>query len=275
MSRARDLSRFVNPSAISIGTTFNVGINSTVPDVKLDVSGIVTATSFHGSGAGLTGVTAESATTASGLSGNPTISITNLTGAAGTFSGIVDITNATDSISTTTGALIVRGGLAVGKNVNIAGTVTFEDVTNIDAIGFITATQGIHLGLAGIGGTLNPNGDTTLAGVVTAPGFSGSGANLTNTVGVQSGGVAIGTARLLNFVGVGNTVVVSGDTIDISISSGGAKGGGTDRVFFENQTVVNNDYELTSGFSAMSVGPVSVSAGVTVTVPVNRRWVIL
>ena len=40
-------------------------------------------------------------------------------------------------------------------------------------------------------------------------------------VGVQSGGVAIGTVRTLNFIGAGNTVQVSGNTIDISIAGGG------------------------------------------------------
>ena len=45
--------------------------------------------------------------------------------------------------------------------------------------------------------------------------------NLTNNrVGVQSGGVNIGNAETLNFVGTGNTFLVNGSTIDVSISSG-------------------------------------------------------
>ena len=54
MSRARDLSNFVNPAAISVDGSFNVGINSTSPETKLDVDGAVTATSFTGDGSGLT-----------------------------------------------------------------------------------------------------------------------------------------------------------------------------------------------------------------------------
>ncbi len=47
--------------------------------------------------------------------------------------------------------------------------------------------------------------------------------NLTNNrVGVQSGGVSIGNAETLNFVGTGNTFAVNGTTIDVSISSGAA-----------------------------------------------------
>ena len=40
-------------------------------------------------------------------------------------------------------------------------------------------------------------------------------------VGIQSGSVAIGTVRTLNFVGAGNTFKKTGNTIDISIAGGG------------------------------------------------------
>ena len=48
--------------------------------------------------------------------------------------------------------------------------------------------------------------------------------NLTtdNRVGIQSGGVSIGNAETLNFVGTGNTFAVNGTTVDVSISSGSA-----------------------------------------------------
>jgi len=94
-------------------------------------------------------------------------------------------------------------------------------------------------------------------------------------VGIQSGGTTIGITSTLNFTGAGNTVTLKGDgSIDIAIS-GGARGGGSDKVFQENQRVVTTNYQLTSGYSAVSVGPVSVSAGVTVTIPGSERWVIL
>ena len=47
--------------------------------------------------------------------------------------------------------------------------------------------------------------------------------NLANDrVGIQSGGINIGNAETLNFVGTGNTFAVNGSTIDVSISSGAA-----------------------------------------------------
>ena len=40
----------------------------------------------------------------------------------------------------------ISGALTVGGNVSIGGTLTYEDVTNIDAVGIITAQQGIRVG---------------------------------------------------------------------------------------------------------------------------------
>ncbi len=46
-------------------------------------------------------------------------------------------------------------------------------------------------------------------------------------VAIQSGGVAIGTVRTLNFVGTGNSVLLNGNTVDIQISGGNAGAAGT------------------------------------------------
>ena len=66
------------------------------------------------------------------------------------------------------------------------------------------------------------------AGAVTngVTGFLGRSGNVTITdsdpiVGIQSGSVAIGTVRTLNFVGAGNTFKQTGNVIDISIAGGG------------------------------------------------------
>ena len=65
--------------------------------------------------------------------------------------GIVSFTNTTDSTSTTTGALIISGGVGIaksvfiGNNLSVGGTVTYEDVTNVDSVGLITAQSGIKL----------------------------------------------------------------------------------------------------------------------------------
>jgi hypothetical protein len=56
MTRARDLARLGNSQALSVDSNLNVGINSTAPTSKLNVVGIVSATSFYGDGSNLQGV---------------------------------------------------------------------------------------------------------------------------------------------------------------------------------------------------------------------------
>ena len=56
---------------------------------------------------------------------------------------------------------------------------------------------------------------------------------------------------------------------------GGATGGGTDAVFQENERVVATNYTLTTSKSAMSVGPITINTGITVTIPSGEKWVVL
>ncbi len=130
------------------------------------VAGAVGATSFAGDGSSITAIsgsnissgtvaaarvatlnqdTTGTAALAEGLTGTPDITVRNVTGVAATFSGVL----------------------------------TYEDVTNIDSVGLITARSGIKFGVAGVGGTIRANGDTTLVGVVTASEFVGGGSGLT------------------------------------------------------------------------------------------------
>ena len=70
MSRARDLSRLSSPSVFSVDATDasnnKVGVGSTNPTAKLNVAGIVSATSFFGDGSNLEGVASAGLGTALG-----------------------------------------------------------------------------------------------------------------------------------------------------------------------------------------------------------------
>lgn len=56
---------------------------------------------------------------------------------------------------------------------------------------------------------------------------------------------------------------------------GGATGGGADQVFLENGNTVTTNYTLSTGKNAVSAGPVTINAGITVTVPSGASWVIV
>ena len=101
-------------------------------------SGVVTATTFKGA---LTGNVTGNAT---GLSGTPDIT-----------TGVITLSDSTASTSVSTGALIVSGGvgiaksLYVGGNISAGGTVTYEDVTNVDSVGIVTAGAGLKVTAGG------------------------------------------------------------------------------------------------------------------------------
>jgi hypothetical protein len=85
------------------------------------------------------------------------------------------------------------------------------------------------------------------------------------------------------WLGTSMYYMVLKDSTDVQIwtadnvtgSAGGAQGGGTDKVFQLNQIVVTTNYTLPAGYSAMSVGPITINSGVAVTVPSGYRWVVL
>jgi len=134
------------------------------------VTGVVTATTFSGN------VTGDVTGTAGGLTGTPDIAVRNITGVAATFTGVL----------------------------------TYEDVTNIDSVGVVTARQGIRVGA---GQSIGSDG----AAVV----YYGDGSNLGGVVsGVETkeGGTSKGTSQTaLNFVGA--TVAAAGAETTVTIGA--------------------------------------------------------
>jgi hypothetical protein len=52
-------------------------------------------------------------------------------------------------------------------------------------------------------------------------------------------------------------------------------GGGTDKLFYENDTVMTTDYTITSGKNAGTFGPVTINSEITVTIPSGSVWSIV
>ena len=101
-------------------------------------------------------------------------STANFAGAV-TLADAVSITDNTASTSTTTGALKVTGGvgiaksLFVGEGVSVAGTITYNDVTNVDSVGIVTARSGFKAGApTGTAATVYSTGDAHFVGIVTS-----------------------------------------------------------------------------------------------------------
>ena len=123
--------------------------------------------------------------------------------------------------------VVVSAAATFSSDVSIGGTLTYEDVTNVDVVGLITARSGIELGDAGIGGTIRANGDTTLAGVVTATSFSGAATGLTGVPGGQITG-ALAAVDGSALTGLANTDFVNATqlrVIGVTTAVGGVEFG--------------------------------------------------
>ena len=213
---------------------FNVG-NVTDATGNFSVGGNLTVSGTTNLAAGSS---VSYATTAFGLEGSAT------------SAGALTVSDTTESTSTTTGALIVSGGvgiaksLFIGEGLSVGGTITYDDVTNIDSVGIVTAGKGFRattgglivtagvstfgadlVGKDGVQGIIVGTG-LSVAGVVTATSFTGSGANLT---GISTAAVpGINTERHSVF----NTVNISGIATALEFRGDGSQltgvGGETD-----------------------------------------------
>ena len=113
-----------------------------------------------------------------------------------------------------------------------------------------------------------------LAGNKTSAIFSSGGGqtlnfnNSTKFVTTNTGAVVTGVLTATSF---------SGDGSSLSNLPAGAPVGGasTNTVFFENDKLVEVNYQITSTKNAMSAGPISISAGIAVTVPSGCSWTIV
>jgi len=104
------------------------------------------------------------------------------------------LTDIRKSLSVEVEDLKVNGITTFTGNVSIGGTLTYQDVTNIDSVGLITARAGVNVS----GGQLDVGSNIKIgnAGVITATTFSGSGANLTNLNASNIASGTVPTARL-------------------------------------------------------------------------------
>lgn len=90
-----------------------------------------------------------------------------------------------------------------------------------------------------------------------------------------------------NLSGVGgvlDNILPSGETSGYVLTTSGAgtyywagavASASANGVIYENSTTISSNYTLSTGKNGMSVGPVTIGSGVTVTVPSGQRWVIL
>ena len=217
---------------------FNVSgsniIFTTAPASGLDFFGTILGTDLS-----LNTITDNTVTPAKMSAGGPswatdgTVGITsgiNIVGVAtvggnAIIGGVATIAGTTQSTSKDTGSLVLEGGLGVEKNihaggnltavngtfsgdVSIGGTLTKQDVTNVDSVGVVTARTGIKV----------------LAGGIDAVGITSVSAGAAGTVTIGYGNTTLivdGGARVLGILTVGtSSLTLDGTNNKVNIGTG-------------------------------------------------------
>ena len=261
MTRAVKLAEIAAEEVLTVDSTNSrIGIGSTQPTVKLDVDGVVVATAFTGDGSNLTGVVAEAdlgtlsninvtgiATfnslvnvgsnikidATSGIATATTFS-GNITGVAATFTGGVNVSGAsnidvTGVVTATTFSGNITGVAATfSGDVTIGGELTYEDVTNVDSVGFATFRKGINVqGAGSTTTTLNVTGVSTFGGNVSiADSIFHTGDTNTairfpaaDTFTVETGG-----SEALRITSAGQLQATGAADVRLTLGSGGTAG---------------------------------------------------
>ena len=214
---------------------------STAPASGLDFFGTILGTDLS-----LNTITDNTVTPAKMSAGGPswatdgTVGITsgiNIVGVAtvggnAIIGGVATIAGTTQSTNKDTGSLVIEGGLGVEKNINaggniaavdgafsgnvtIGGTLTKQDVTNIDSVGVVTARAGIKV---------NAGGVDIAAGGISAVGVGSISAGAAGTVTIGYGNTTLivdGGARVLGILTVGtSSLTLDGTNNKVNIGTG-------------------------------------------------------
>ena len=200
-------------------------------------------------------------------------------------SGIVTATQFEGSLASTPG--IVATGIVTAQSLDVDDFISVGSNIHLGNAGVITATSfsGSGANLTGIDATAlkDPGGDVIIQAQDSGAIFTGIHTFSTSGATLDGGGIKVSTGATISnignasFTGILTASSFIGDGSSLSNLPAGAPVGGasTNTVFFENDTAVAVNYQITSGKNAMSAGPIAINAGIAVTVPSGSSWTIV
>ena len=182
---------------------------------------------------------------------------------------VVGVTTVGGGVSAVDG--FFSGIVTFSQGVSIGGTLTYEDVTNIDSVGIITARSNI---LVGSGITLSPDGDIFFTGIMTGNGSGLTGVANTDVIFTDKISLPDSAAGSIN-VGLGSDLQIyhTGSGSAIQNSTGQLTLASDDAINLQSRTgseyyfraYPNNRAELYFDFSTHNTPKLQTSAtGVTV-----------
>lgn len=212
-----------------------------------------------------------------GTDGLPLVGGKLYTYAAGTTTPIATYTDNTQANLNTNPVILDSAGQA---SVWLTDSITYKyvltdanDVTlfTVDYVS-VPVTTNSFASPPAIGSAVPNEGTFTNLNVVDLMTLEGTGAAIINvgTTGERPASPEVGMVRYNS-----TTTKFEGYNGAWGALGGGATGGGSDTVFFENSLTVTQNYTIPSDKNAGTFGPVSVADSITVTVPSTSVWSII
>ena len=200
-----------------------------------------------GSVGGLIGASVDEFSTDANLTQNSNTKVPTQAAVKGYVDTVNDITPTGGTLGVV-GILTANSAVFAG-NVSVGGALTYEDVTNVDSIGIVTARDGIKIGpTAGVGGTFTSNGSYVTAGIVTASTLSCS------------------TLTASNFGTVNATRLITNEVIEKVSIDGSTALNGTENLDLANNAVYFFTPNATGNFTFNFRGDGSTSLNSTLAI---------
>ena len=240
--------------AISISgnaATATSATSATSATTATNVAGGVAGAVPYQTGAGATGFSAAGTAgqaLLSGGSGAPTFGTLGL--AAGGTGATTQI-GALQALGAIASATVAKSAAYTVVAADRGDVLLCTGTWTLSLTGASTLANGFSIGVVNVSTgtiTIDPSGSETVDGLTTKPLLPGQSCIL----------ITDGTAWRT-----------------VGLSGGGASGGGSDQVFYENSNTVTTNYTISTGKNAVSAGPITINTGVTVTVPDGSVWSIV
>ena len=148
----------------------------------------------------------------------------------------------------------VSASSTITGNLNVTGVLSYEDVTNVDSVGLITARSGIMIGAAGVGGTISSGGNVIFAGITTV----GTGLTLADNIQARFGNA--GDLRIYH--DGSNNYIDAATSLTTFIRTAGTENAiaivpnGTVELYFNasKKFETTNSGTITTGISTVTIG---------------------
>jgi hypothetical protein len=280
-------------AGVSANVTTVAGISANVTTVAGNNANVSTVAGISGNVTTVAGISAN-VTTVAGISSNVSTVATNNANVTTVATNIASVnTNATNIVAIQNASTNATN--AATSATNAANSATAAQNAQTAAEAALDSFTDTYLGAFATDPTLDNDGNALTAGDL----YFNTGINRLKVYSGSAWSVAVvdTTTVVEKTSATGSAVIPAGTTAqrdgspsngyfryNSSLASfegyvggawggvGGAQAGG---VIFENALTISANYTLTTSKNGLSVGPITIGSGVTVTIPSGQRWVVL